>query len=141
MVTPDYHFLYLSRNLGAEWFLAAGRAYWQVFRPIVTGDLDLIGYVYRDSEPLIAVTTLARRNLASAVAEAVKARFPAAFHDPLVYDFPEELRLTLEGRATLRQRFGVPDPATPTPTPFVGPTMTPTYGARIALPQPTPTRR
>jgi hypothetical protein len=33
--------------------------------------------------------------------------------DPLVYDDPADLRLTLEARAALNQRFGVP--ATPTP--------------------------
>lgn len=134
-IIPDYHFLYLAKDLGVDWFLVAGRKYWQAYRPIVTGDLDLVGYVYRDSTPIIAITSLARRDLAAPVASLIAERFPLAYHDPLVYDFVAEMQLTLDGRADYRQRFGVPNPPTPTALPVTPtPNATPTYGALIIRP-------
>ena len=39
---PNYHFLLIAPNLGAEWFFDAARAYWERFRPIVVSDLELV---------------------------------------------------------------------------------------------------
>jgi hypothetical protein len=108
---PDYHFLYIDPTLGPDWFFVAARRYWDRFRPTVVTSLDLIGYV--PARRSIAITTLARRDLAAKVADDVKKNFPRAQHDPLVYDFVEEMKLTLDGRADLQQRFGVPEAPTP----------------------------
>ncbi|MBX3062850.1 MAG: hypothetical protein U0528_11710 [Anaerolineae bacterium] len=133
MITPDYHFIYLDPALAADWLFVAARQYWIVFRPMVVSNLDLIEYVYRESMPMVAITVLARRDIAPKIKEQVAKRFPAAYYDPLVYDYPDEMKLTLDGRAEFQQRFGVPEPppsATPVPLPQV-PDVTPTYGAVI----------
>src|SRR5258706_10789283 len=104
MPNTDYHFLYIESSLGADWFFLAGRRYWERFRPIVVIDLDLIGYV--PDRRSIAITTLARRDIAKKVAADIKKNFPRAYHDPLVYDFVDEMKLTLDGRTDLQQRFG-----------------------------------
>jgi hypothetical protein len=112
---PDYHFLYIDAALGANWFLVAARRYWVRFQPIVIDNLDLIGYAPPKST--VAITILARRDLAPKLIADVEKRFPRAMHDPLVYDTVEDMKLTLDGRADLQQRFGVPETPTPTPTP------------------------
>jgi hypothetical protein len=111
MPTPDYHFLYIDPALGADWLFVAARRYWERFRPMVVTSFDLVSYV--PPQRSIAITTLARRDLAKKVASDVKKNFPHAFHDPLVYDYIEEMKLTLDGRADLQQRFGVPEIASP----------------------------
>lgn len=115
MPTPEYHFLYLDPVLGADWLFVAARRYWDRFRPMVISDLDLVSNVYVPDKRLIAITALARRDLAPKIADDIKKRFPKAIYDPLVYDLVDELRLTLDGRADYQQRFGIPE--TPTPTP------------------------
>jgi hypothetical protein len=111
MATPDYHFLYIEPSLGVDWFFVASRYYWEKFRPIVVQNLELIGYV--PARRSIAITTLARRDLAPKVTEDIKKNFPRAQHDPLVYDFIEEMKITLDARAELQQRFGVPEAPKP----------------------------
>jgi hypothetical protein len=109
MATPDYHFLYLDAALGADWLFISARRYWQKFQPIVITDLEFVSYVYRERGKRTAITTLARRDVAPKIAEEIKKRFPNVFHDPLVYDFAEEMRITLDGRTDYNQRFGVPE--------------------------------
>ena len=109
----DYHFLYIDPTLGPDWFFMAARRYWERFRPMVITNWDLVGYV--PGRRSIAITTLARRDMAQKIADDVKNNFPRARHDPLVYDYVEEMQITLDGRADLQQRFGVPE--TPTPQP------------------------
>jgi hypothetical protein len=107
MPTPDYHFLYIEPTLGADWFFTAARRYWERFRPLVVSDFDLISFI--PPRRSLAITTLARRDLAKKIADDIKKNFPRAYHDPLVYDFVEEMQMTLDGRADLQQQFGVPD--------------------------------
>ena len=99
-----YHFLYLPPALGADWLLSAGRVYWVRFRPIVIDKLDLIDYVPPEAE--VVITLLTRRDLATQIIDEVVKRFPNAKCDPLVYDTPGDLQLTLDGRAAFNQRFG-----------------------------------
>ena len=113
MPTVDYHFLYIDPALNADWLFTAARRYWERFRPIVVTSYDLITYLPAGRS--FAITTLARRDFAKKLADDVRKNFPRAYHDPLVYDFVEEMQLTLDGRAALQQRFGIPENATPTP--------------------------
>jgi hypothetical protein len=112
---PFYHFLYVPPALGADWLLVAARRYWELFRPIVIDKLDLIDYTPPDTD--IALTIVARRDMAAQVVDEVAKRFPHIRLDPLVYDVPADLQLTLDGRATYQQRFGIPESPTPTATP------------------------
>jgi hypothetical protein len=112
MSGPNYHFLYIDQTLDADWLFVAARRYWDHFRPMVIADLDLVAFVPAGRS--IAITTLARRDMAPGVAALVKKRYAGVHHDPLVYDFVEEMKLTLDGRTDLDQRFGIPE-ATPMP--------------------------
>lgn len=129
MPEPDYHFLYIDPALGVDWLFVAARRYWDRFRPIVTNSYDLIGYVPSDRS--IAITTLARRDFAKKISDDIKKRFPSAYHDPLVYDFVNEMKLTLDGRTDFGQRFGIPEDdhikvGQPSPTITPTPTSSPT---------------
>lgn len=112
---PFYHFLYAPPALSADWVLVAARRYWELFRPIIIDKLDLIDYTPPDAD--VALTILARRDMAAQVVDEAAKRFPHVRLDPLVYDVPGDLQLTLDGRATYKQRFGVPEIPTPTATP------------------------
>lgn len=102
-----YHVLYLGPGLGAEWLFEAGRAYILQFKPILTSNLDILQYV--PPRRSLAVTTIARRDTAQRVAQDVAKRYPRAYHDALVYDFPAELKIALDGRVEVGQRLGVPE--------------------------------
>ena len=110
----DLHFLYLDPVLSADWLFEAGQRYWDRFHPLIVPSLDLIDLA--PARRRLAITTLTRRDLAPKTLAEVKKRFPRAYHDPLVYDVVADLKLTLDGRADLRQRFGIPEPPTPAPT-------------------------
>jgi hypothetical protein len=71
----------------------------------------------------IAVTVLARRDLAGQIGAGLAEFRPLALFDPLVYDFFEDVRAALDQRAALSQPFGVP--LSPTRTPTSAPTSVP----------------
>ena len=122
----DFHFLLFAPGLGETWFFQAARRYWVAFRPITYSmntleDLDLVEYAVNDGGR-VAVTLVARRDTAAVIRATVVQHFPEAFLDALVYDTVDDLALTLNGRADLLQRFGLPDgeiPPTREPGPIV----------------------
>lgn len=120
---PDYHFLLIASNLDAEWFFEAARAYWERFRPTVVSDLSLVSIVPDDYS--IAVTVVARRDRVAEFGVELAKIAPDALFDPVVFDFYEDTRRTLDERAQSNQPFGVPLLPTETPTP--GPTAPPIY--------------
>lgn len=105
----DYYFLYLGSGMSGDWLFIAARNYWLTFRPNVILTLDLVVFV--PPRRSVAITSLARRDTAPTIRSDIAKRFPTAYHDPLVYDFLDEMQLTLDGRAALNQRFGKPDSA------------------------------
>jgi hypothetical protein len=120
---PNYHFMLIASNLGAEWLFDAARAYWERFRPTVVSDLRLVALV--PDQFTVSVTVVARRDLVTQIGvELARVRADALF-DPVVYDFFDDARLALDGRAELGQPFGVPL-ATPVAAPLATPiTVTP----------------
>lgn len=102
-----YHILYVPSELSAEWLLVAARRYWIAFRPIVLNAPDLLALLPARAD--VSITLIARRDFAAALLEDVRKRAPRARLDPLVYDSYHELQMTLDGRAALRQPFGVPE--------------------------------
>ena len=112
---PNYHFLLIAPNLGAEWLFDAARAYWERFRPTVISDLELVALV--PDVFTVAITVVARRDLVSQIGVQLSRVRPDALFDPVVYDFFDDARLALNGRAELGQPFGVPL-ATPAPAPL-----------------------
>jgi hypothetical protein len=120
---PDYHFLLIASNLGAEWFFEGARAYWEAFRPTVITELPLVSIVPEDYS--IAVTAVVRRDRVAQIGVELAKIAPDALYDPIVFDFFEDTKSTLDERARLFQPFGVPLIPTETPTP--GPTSRPLY--------------
>ena len=112
MAQRTYHVLYIDPTLGVDWFYVTARAYWLKYEPIVTADFDLVSMF--PHKVTVVLTTLARRDFASKLANTIQTRFPHVLHDPLVYDYPAEMQLTLDGRVHYFQRFGLPDDGIPT---------------------------
>ena len=117
---PNYHFLLIAPNLGAEWFFDAAREYWVRFRPIVVTDLELIRLIPKGYS--IIVSMVARRDTAKQWGVWLGQNVPDALLDSVVYDAFEETRSTLNQRAQTNQPFGVPLKATPTPLVPISPT-------------------
>lgn len=104
---PDFHFLYLAPGLDVAYFFEAAQLYWETFKAIVVNDLELLRYVPRQYS--VAITSLARTDSAPAVRSDIENSFGArVYHDPLVYDFLEDMQITLEARALRNEPFGVP---------------------------------
>ncbi len=120
---PDYHFLLIASNLGAEWFFEAAYNYWERFQPTVISDLSLVSIV--PEEYSIAVTAVVRRDRVAALGVELAKIAPEALYDPVVFDFMEDTQEALDERARLNQPFGVP--LIPTETPTRGPTAPPAY--------------
>jgi hypothetical protein len=120
---PDFHFLLIASNLGAEWFFEAARDYWERFQPTVISDLGLVSLLPEDVS--IAVTVIARRDRIAQIGVDLSKIAPDALFDPVVHDFLEDTQQALIGRAQRNEPFGVPLIPTATPTP--GPTSPPVY--------------
>lgn len=103
---PDYHFLLISPNLGAEWLFDAARAYWDRFRPTVINDFNFV--ILIPAETTIAVTVVARRDTASDLGVQLAQRRPTALFDPVVYDMFDDAKQALDERVRASQPFGVP---------------------------------
>ncbi|MEP6988309.1 MAG: hypothetical protein ABI970_22075, partial [Chloroflexota bacterium] len=117
---PDYHFLLIAPNLGAEWLFDAAREYWSRFRPIVVTDLELVRLIPKGYS--IIVTMVARRDTATQWGVFLAQNVPDALLDGVVYDAFEQTRTALNQRAETTQPFGVPLKPTPTPAVPISPT-------------------
>lgn len=103
---PNYHFLMIAPGLGAEWLFDAARAYWDQFHPTVVSDLRLVALV--PDQFTVSVTVVARRDTVTRIGVELARVRPNALFDALVYDYFDDARLALDGRAALQQPFGVP---------------------------------
>ncbi|MFQ3566301.1 MAG: hypothetical protein SNJ59_04820 [Aggregatilineales bacterium] len=118
----QYHFLLIAPNLGAEWLFDAARIYWERYRPTVIPDFELIRYIPPDRT--IAITVIARRDIAPQLGVELAQIQPLAYFDAVVFDLFEDARRELTRRANQNQPFGVPL-ATPTPDPAMPSIPTP----------------
>ena len=103
---PDYHFLLIASNLGAEWFFDAARAYWVRFHPTVISDFSFIPLLPPDNS--LIVTVIARRDTAAQLGVELAQASPNAYFDAVVYDLFDDAKKALDDRAGLAQPFGVP---------------------------------
>lgn len=127
---PDYHFLYVAPSLGAEWLFVAARAYFERFRPTVLSDLDFVRFVPPDAS--VAVTVIARRDMAAELGVALAQRRGDALYDLIAEETLGEAKAALDDRAAAFQPFGVALTADPPATP-----LAPTPGPILASPAPT----
>jgi hypothetical protein len=103
---PDYHFLLIAPNLGAEWLFDAARAYWEAFHPTVIPDFDFVIFV--PPGRAITVTVIARRDTAPQIGVELSQIRRDAYFDAVVFDLFEQAREELDRRAAQQQPFGVP---------------------------------
>jgi hypothetical protein len=129
---PEYAFLLIAPNLGAEWLFDAARSYWERFRPTIITDLEFVRLIPPDKT--IIVTVIALRDMAAQLGVQLAQINLNAYFDPVVRDLFEQTRAALEERVQLAQPFGVPlnaptatlDPnATLIPTPRLAPMRPP----------------
>lgn len=132
-VLPNYHFLVIAPNLGAEWLFDAARQYWERFRPIVASDLELVRLLAPNYA--VIVTVVARRDTVSQWGVAMAQVAPQALFDPVVQDLFDDMRTALNARAQLNQPFGVPLIPSPLPPTPISPTPGP-----LIIGGPAPTR-
>lgn len=139
---PDFHFLLIAPNLGAEWLFDAARAYWDRYRPTILNDFDFVVLVPADRS--VIVTVVARRDTASQLGVELAQANPNAYYDSVVYDLFNDAKQALNQRAQSGQPFGVPL-TSPTPTfsvnvPFIPtPRLQPTNPPAGFITEPPPT--
>jgi hypothetical protein len=146
---PNYHFLLVAPNLGAEWLFDAARQYWERYLPTVVSDLELVRLIPPDFA--IIVTVIARRDTAPQWGVTLAQTVAHALPDMMIYDYFEDMKQALNSRAELGQPFGVPLRPTaapdvaisPTPGPIIGenqpPTATPSRQGGFITTTPAPT--
>ncbi len=143
--SPDYHFLLVAPNLGAEWLFDAARAYWERFAPTILPDFTFLALIPPDKT--VIVTVICRRDTSAQLGVQLAQIDPNAYYDAVVFDMFDDARNELNRRASLSQPFGVPliqGTVTPTgteafiPTPRLFPTNPPAGFITEAPPIPSP---
>src|SRR5215475_8263612 len=81
---PDYHFLLIAPNLGAEWLFDAARSYWDRYRPTIVNNFDFVLLI--PTEKTVIVTVVARRDTAAQMGVQLAQDLPDAYFDPVVFD-------------------------------------------------------
>ncbi len=132
---PDYHYLLVAPNLGAEWLFDAARSYVLAFAPIILSEFDFVALT--PVNKTVTVTVIARRDTAAQLGVELAQTAPYAFYDPIVRDSFEETKAELDRRASENQPFGealgLPPAATPSGQPMI-PTPIPTPGGPTSTP-------
>jgi hypothetical protein len=115
-IYPDFHFLLLAPNLGAEWLFDAARAYWDRFRPTIIPDFEFIRLI--PPEFTVIVTVVTRRDMVDTLGVELAQANLNAYYDAVTHDQFEDMRKALSDRATIGAPFGV---ALSQPTPTLDP--------------------
>lgn len=103
----DYHFLYLAPGASVDFFFTAARRYWERFQPVVIYDLAVVQHTPENA--LVVLTALARSDTAEITRQMVISLFGERLYlDLLVYDYVEDMQLTLDSRAERNEPYGVP---------------------------------
>lgn len=103
----DFHFLYIAPAASVDYFFTAALRYWQTYRPIVLHDIEVVQHVPRQYS--IVITSLSRSDSAEFVRDQIETTYgQRVYHDALVYDFIEDMQLTLDMRAERNEPYGVP---------------------------------
>ncbi len=103
---PDYHFLMIAPNLGAEWLFDAARAYWERFRPTIVSDFAFLPLIPPDKS--VIVTVIARRDTVAQLGVQLAQSRPDAYLDSAVNDGFDDAKQALSERALKGEPFGVP---------------------------------
>jgi hypothetical protein len=130
-IQPNYHFLYIDPNLGAEWLFDAAREYWEHFRPTVLGDFAFLSLIPKGK--VVAVTVITRRDRVSQIGVELAQVRSDAVYDPVAQDDFDQMRTALTQRADNELEYG----GALQPTQPVGQQVNPTPGSVLGGPAPT----
>jgi hypothetical protein len=120
---PDFHFLLLAPNLGAEWLFDAARVYWDRFRPTIIPDFEFLRLI--PSDRTVIVTVIARRDTVSTIGVQLAQANLNAYYDAVSYDEFDDMKKALGDRSAIGTPFGYAL-AQPTPTIDVNAPIIPT---------------
>lgn len=137
-IRPDYHYLYIAPNLGAEWLFDAARNYVLTFAPVILADLDFVALTPPNTA--VTVTAIARRDTAALIGVELAQVHPYAYYDAVMRDTFEETKAELNRRAAENQPFGAPiglPTASAAPGQIIIPTPWPTSSGPTPEPSPT----
>ncbi|MEO8611502.1 MAG: hypothetical protein ABI690_26625 [Chloroflexota bacterium] len=79
---PTYHMIVLAPGLEPQWFFDTARAYWNNFRPIVTGVWDLIDHI--PYEQSLAATVIAPPDMVDSMTAAIRKKYPNVVFDLII---------------------------------------------------------
>jgi hypothetical protein len=102
---PTYHVVLLAPGLDPKWFFDTARAYWNVFRPVVSPVWDFIYDIPHDRS--LAVTVISTVDMAQIMSDVVKKQYPNVYFDLIVAagDLSNVADI-LNGRVYSNRRFG-----------------------------------
>jgi hypothetical protein len=79
---PDFHMVILAPGLDPQWFFDTAQAYWNVFRPIVTSNWNMIEFIPRDKS--LAVTVIAPPDMVESMSAAIHEKYANVLFDLIV---------------------------------------------------------
>ena len=102
---PTFHAIILAPGLDPQWFMEAGRAYWNTFHPIVTSIWDFIQHI--PYERSLAATVIAPPDLAESMRSVIQKEYPNVLFDLIIAgDKPQTVADVLNARVLANRRFG-----------------------------------
>lgn len=102
--SADFHMVILAPGLDSAWFFETARAYWSLFRPMVTTMPELIDYIPNSRS--LAVTVIATPDVVETMQRAIRDRFRFVYFDLVVAEDMTRVREVFDGRVQLGLRFG-----------------------------------
>jgi hypothetical protein len=79
---PTFHMVILAPGLEPDWFFESARAYWNTFRPMVTGAWDLIDVI--PYEQSLAATVIAPIDMVDSMTQAIRLKYPNVLFDLII---------------------------------------------------------
>lgn len=102
---PTFHAVILAPGIDPQWFMEAGRAYWNTFHPIVTTVWDFILYIPYDRS--LAATVIAPPDMVDSMKKVIQKEYPNVLFDLIVTgDNPQTVGDVLNARVWSNRRFG-----------------------------------
>ncbi|GAB4476808.1 MAG: hypothetical protein Kow00124_19320 [Anaerolineae bacterium] len=100
----DLHWLIMAPDVPAEWWLAAGRRYWDAFHPAIITSPALTRLVPPGKK--LALTLIVTERSRAGVEQALRRARPDMYYDLIVAGSASDLREELDRRAYEGRRFG-----------------------------------
>ncbi len=100
----DFHMMILAPGLDSRFFFETAQGYWNVFRPVVVTDTNLIEFIPNDRS--LAVTVISPPELVDTMTSLIQERYPNVFLDLVISEDTSEIAALFNERARRGLRFG-----------------------------------